>query len=161
VTLGSVRMGVVFSPKGPTLSSDLIPHHADTTDTIRSLAIAAARAADDKKANDVVVLDVGDTIGITDVFVIASAPNTRLVSFLAEEVERAVKAGGGGGPIASEGLEDSNWVLLDFGGFIVHLFLEETRRFYDLERLWADAPKLDWSTRYVEFDHHGAPSERS
>ncbi len=93
---------------------------------------------------DVVLLDVGDTIGITDVFLIASAPNTRLVSFLAEEVERAVKAAGGGGPIASEGLEDSNWVLLDFGGFIVHLFLDDTRRFYDLERLWADAPKIDW-----------------
>jgi ribosome-associated protein len=130
--------------EGQTLSSDLIPRHADTTETIHALAIAAARAADDKKGTDVLVLDVGDTIGITDVFVIASAPNTRLVSFMAEEVERAVKAAGGDGPIASEGLEDSNWVLLDFGGFIVHLFLEETRRFYDLERLWADAPKIDW-----------------
>ena len=118
---------------------------ADSTDSIRALAFAAARAADDKKGSDVLVLDVGETIGITDVFVIASAPNTRLVSFMAEEVERVVKEAGGAGPIASEGLEDANWVLLDFGGFIVHLFLEETRRFYDLERLWADAPKLDWS----------------
>lgn len=90
------------------------------------------------------VLDVGDTIGITDVFVIASAPNTRLVAFLAEDIERAVKAAGGSGPVASEGLDDANWILLDFGGFIVHIFLEETRRFYDLERLWSDAPKIDW-----------------
>ncbi len=126
------------------LSSDPTPRQADSTESIRALAFAAARAADDKKGSDVLVLDVGDTIGITDVFVIASAPNTRLVSFMAEEVERVVKEAGGDGPIASEGLEDANWVLLDFGGFIVHLFLEETRRFYDLERLWADAPKLDW-----------------
>lgn len=90
------------------------------------------------------MLDVGDTIGITDVFVIASASNTRLVAFLAEDIERAVKEAGGSGPVASEGLDDANWVLLDFGGFIVHIFLEETRRFYDLERLWSDAPKIDW-----------------
>ncbi len=129
------------------LSPDPAPRIvADSTDSIRALAFAAARAADDKKGSDVLVLDVGETIGITDVFVIASAPNTRLVSFMAEEVERVVKEAGGDGPIASEGLEDANWVLLDFGGFIVHLFLEETRRFYDLERLWADAPKLDWAS---------------
>jgi ribosome-associated protein len=127
------------------LSSDQTTRvQADTTDDIRLLAIAAARAADDKKATDVLVLDVGDTIGITDAFVIASASNTRLVSFLAEEVEKAVKDAGGNGPIATEGLEDANWVLLDFGGFLVHIFLEDTRRYYDLERLWSDAEKIDW-----------------
>ena len=135
------------STKERPLSSELTSSRpADTAEDIRLFAIAAARAADEKKANEIVVLDVGDTIGITDVFVIMSAPNTRLVSFLAEEVERAVKEAGGNGPIASEGLAESNWVLLDFGGFIVHVFLEETRRFYDLERLWSDAPRIEWAT---------------
>lgn len=135
-----------FNPsKELPLSSELTPHRqADTSDDIRLFAVAAARAADDKKGNDVLVLDVGDTIGITDMFVIASASNTRLVAFLAEDIERAVKEAGGSGPVASEGLDDANWVLLDFGGFIVHIFLEETRRFYDLERLWSDAPKINW-----------------
>ena len=140
-----VGLACPFAKDRP-LSSELTSNRpADTSDDIRLFAIAAARAADDKKANDIVVLDVGDTIGITDVFVIMSASNTRLVGFLAEEVERAVKQAGGSGPVASEGLDDANWVLLDFGGFIIHVFLEETRRFYDLERLWSDAPKIDWA----------------
>jgi ribosome-associated protein len=115
-----------------------------TPDDIRDLAIVAARAADDKKADDVLVLDVGDMLSITDAFVIASAGNSRLVATIADTIEAAVKAAGGPGPIATEGLEEASWVLLDFGGFVVHVFLEETRRYYDLERLWADAPRIDW-----------------
>ena len=115
-----------------------------TADDIRELVIVAARAADDKKADDVVILDVGETLSITDAFLIASAGNPRLVSTIADAIEAAVKAAGGPGPIATEGLEEASWVLLDFGGFVVHVFLEETRRYYDLERLWADAPKIEW-----------------
>lgn len=126
------------------------PARIDSTATIAQLAIVAARACDDKKADDVIVLDVGDTLSITDAFVIASASNNRLVAFLADAVEAAVKEAGGPGPIAIEGLEDANWVLMDFGGFVVHLFLEETRRFYDLERLWADVPRLSWAEALPE-----------
>ena len=115
-----------------------------TTDDIHTFVLIAARAADDKKAEDVVVLDVGETLSITDAFLIASAGNTRLVATIAESIEAAVKAAGGPGPIATEGLEEANWVLLDFGGFVVHVFLDETRRYYDLERLWADAPRIEW-----------------
>lgn len=115
-----------------------------TTDDIRELVIVAARAADDKKAEDVIILDVGETLSITDAFLIASAGNTRLVATIADAIEAAVKAAGGPGPIATEGLEEANWVLLDFGGFVVHVFLDETRRYYDLERLWADAPRIEW-----------------
>jgi ribosome-associated protein len=120
------------------------PRSSRTTDDIRVLAAVAARAADDKQANDVLLLDVGETFSVTDAFVIASASNTRLVASIADEIEAAVKAAGGPGPIAVEGLEEANWVLLDFGGFVVHVFLEDTRRYYDLERLWSDAPRLDW-----------------
>ncbi len=104
----------------------------------------AAQVADAKKASDVVILDVGDLVGITDLFVIASGSNRRLVMLVAEEIEAAVKAAGGPSPLSVEGLEEANWVLLDFGAFIVHIFQDETRAFYDLERLWKDAPRVSW-----------------
>ena len=104
----------------------------------------AARAADDKKALDPVVFDVSDTLVITDYFVVCSATNTRLVVTLAEEIEKAVKEAGGPGPVAVEGQREASWVLLDFGGVVVHVFLDEVRKFYDLERLWIDAPRLQW-----------------
>lgn len=104
----------------------------------------AAQAAVSKKANDVVILDVGEVLAITDSFVIASAPNDRLVRAVAEEVERRIKDEGGAAPLRVEGLREAEWVLLDYGDFVVHVFLEETRRFYDLERLWGDAPRVAW-----------------
>jgi ribosome-associated protein len=111
---------------------------------IREWVLLAAQAADDKKAIDPVVLEVGELLAITDYFVIASAPNDRLVETLAEEVERQVKEAGGPAPIRIEGLSDRQWVLMDYGDFVVHLFLEDVRRFYDLERLWVDAPRVEW-----------------
>jgi ribosome-associated protein len=114
------------------------------TSNIRQWAVIAARAADEKKATDVTVLDVGDLLGITDAFVICSATNRRLVLTLAEEVELAVRASGGPSPLSVEGLEEASWVLIDFGPFVVHVFEQETRAFYDLERLWRDAPRVSW-----------------
>ena len=108
------------------------------------LAVVAARAASSKKADDVVVLEVGEVLAITEAFVIASAGNDRLVRTIAEEVERQVKDAGGSGPLRVEGLGDARWVLLDYGDFVVHVFLDEVRRYYDLERLWSDAPKVEW-----------------
>ena len=106
--------------------------------------MTAAGAAAGKKADDVVVLDVGDIISITDWFVIASASNTRLVRTVVDEVERVLKEEAGISPRASEGLDDASWVLLDYGDLVVHVFLAETRAYYDLDRLWADAPRVDW-----------------
>jgi ribosome-associated protein len=63
---------------------------------------------------------------------------------IAEEVEAQVKAVGGPSPIRFEGVSDAQWVLLDYGDFVVHVFLDEIRRYYDLERLWADAPAIEW-----------------
>lgn len=90
------------------------------------------------------VIDVAETLAITDAFVICSASNPRLVASIAESIEEAVKEAGGPGPIAIEGLGEASWVLMDYGGFVVHVFLQETREFYDLERLWSDAPHIDW-----------------
>src|SRR5579871_5485598 len=110
-------------------------------------AEVAAQAAASKKADDIVILDVGAVLVITDTFVIASASNDRLVRTIAEEVEKRLKEEGRGGPRRVEGMREAEWVLLDYGEFVVHVFLEETRRFYDLERLWSDAPRVPWEER--------------
>ena len=116
-----------------------------TLDTIRHWVTTAARAASAKKAENTVVLDVGGVLSITDAFVITSGNNRRQVLTIAEEVEAQVKAADGPSPIRVEGLTDAQWVLLDYGDFVVHVFLDEVRRYYDLERLWADAPTIEWS----------------
>jgi len=109
----------------------------------------AARAAASKKGEDTVVLDVEKVLGITDAFVVTSGTNRRQVLTIAEEVEAQVKAAGGPAPLRTEGLSDAQWVLLDYGDFVVHVFQEEIRRYYDLERLWADAPRVEWEEAAV------------
>jgi ribosome-associated protein len=101
----------------------------------------AAKGASAKGGEGTVVLEVGELLGITDAFVISAGRNRRQVLTMADEVEAAVGRAGGPKPLRVEGREDAQWVLLDYGDFVVHLFLSETRRFYDLERLWADAPR--------------------
>ena len=105
-------------------------------------AIAAAEAATDKKANEVLVLDVGDILGITEAFVVASASNSRQVKAIVDEVEEQVRVLHGSTPVSVEGLDDAGWVLMDYGDFVVHVFLDDTREFYALERLWSDAPTI-------------------
>lgn len=83
-------------------------------------------------------------LSIVEHFVITSAPNTRQVRTIAEDVEEEVKRAGQGAPLRTEGLDDMTWALLDYGDVVVHVFLDETRAFYDLERLWADVPRLAW-----------------
>ena len=104
----------------------------------------AAEAASAKHGRDIVILDVGEVLSIVDVFVITSAPNTRQVATIAEEVEKHVKDAGGGGPLRVEGTDDNRWVLLDYGDVVVHVFLDEVREYYDLERLWSDVPRRAW-----------------
>lgn len=112
----------------------------------RALAVAAAHAAADKQGTDIVVLEVGEVLTIVDWFVITSASNARQVRTIAEEVEARSKADGGPGPLRTEGLDDARWVLLDFGEVVVHVFLDEVREYYALERLWSDVPRLDWES---------------
>jgi ribosome-associated protein len=100
---------------------------------IRNLARTAARAAAAKGGDDIQVLDVGHVLAICDLFVLASGRNHRQVRTIAEEVEARVKAVGGGPPLRIEGMDTGEWVLLDYGDFVVHVFHEETRRYYQLE----------------------------
>jgi ribosome-associated protein len=76
--------------------------------------------------------------------VITSGRNTRQVKTIAEEVEARMKATGGLSPLRVEGAEAAEWVLLDYGDFVVHAFLEPVRAYYELERLWSDAPRIEW-----------------
>jgi ribosome-associated protein len=116
-----------------------------TIDETERWAVEAARAADDKKGVDTVVLAVGEVLAITEHFVITHGTNDRQVRTIAGEVEQRIAQAGGPKPIRTEGLDDLSWVLLDYGDFVVHVFSEDARHFYELERLWADVPKVDWS----------------
>jgi ribosome-associated protein len=111
----------------------------------RDLAMVAARAADAKGAQDVVGLEVGDVLVVADEFVIASASNDRLVKAIVDDVERLVAEAGFSRPLRVEGLDDRHWVLIDYGDVVVHVFLDETREYYELERLWGDVPRLEWA----------------
>lgn len=120
------------------------PERSVSTQPSRYRAAVAARAASSKQGDDPVVLEVGGILAIVDWFVITSGSNPRQVRTIAEEVEEQVKALGEGGPFRVEGLDDARWVLLDFGDVVVHVFLDEVRAYYELERLWGDVAPLDW-----------------
>ena len=112
--------------------------------TSRDRARLAAAVADDKRGQDTIILDVGDVLAICELFIVTSAPNTRLVRTIAEEIETRISESGGGSPLRVEGLRDLQWVLVDYGDIVIHVFLEETRRFYDIERLYRDVPRVEW-----------------
>jgi ribosome-associated protein len=109
----------------------------------REVAIAAARAAVGKQGEDVTVLDVRSVIVITDFFVIVSGRSARQVRTITESIESALKELGVK-PVRREGETEGQWVLLDYVDVVVHVFGEEERRYYDLERLWKDAGTLTW-----------------
>jgi ribosome-associated protein len=114
----------------------------DGRDDVPEAALVAARAADAKLGLDTVVLGMRHLLEVTDAFVVTSGANSRQVRTIVEEVERQVKESCGRTPWAIEGLRDLTWVLMDYGDFLVHVFLAEARAYYDLERLWGDAPRL-------------------
>ncbi len=112
----------------------------------RRWAVAAAAAADERKGVDTMVIDVGDVLVVTDLFVITHGNNARQVRSITEGVEQMVKEAGGPSPLRIEGADDRQWVLIDYGPFVVHVFDAERRSLYQLERLWGDCKVLDWQT---------------
>lgn len=110
------------------------------------LAVAAARVADAHHATDVVVLQVGDVVALTEYFVIAEASNKRLVNAVVDEVEAQLKVLLERAPIRVEGMRENQWVLIDYGDVIVHVFHAEERAYYRLERLYGDVSRTDWAT---------------
>ena len=115
-----------------------------STAAAAALAITAARAADDKKAENTIVLQVGNVLGITEYFVITSASNRRLVRTIVDAVEEQVRAEHGRSPLRSEGVGEQQWVLVDFGDVVVHVFADDVRAYYEIERLYRDVPRLEW-----------------
>lgn len=109
---------------------------------IQRQALAAASAASSKKGEEIVVLDVGPILAITDYFVIASGTNDRQVRTIVDEIERQLKDRFDIAPLRVEGAAEGRWVLMDYGDFWVHVFLDETRQYYELERLWSDAERV-------------------
>ena len=109
-------------------------------DLLHELRVAAA-ALDEKKAFQVLALDVSARTSIADTFVICSVGSTRQAQAVADEVDRALSAIGHK-PLSVEGYQQGSWVLMDFGDIVLHIFLEERRDYYALERLWGDAPDI-------------------
>ena len=124
------------------VDADTVPEMTDVDP--RTLAVAAARVADAEKATDVKVLEVGDVLGVTEFFVIAGASNRRLVRRLVDAIEAGCRDQTGRSPVRTEGAREQQWVLLDYGDVVVHLFLDEIRDFYEIERLYRDVPVIDW-----------------
>ncbi|MBW3657467.1 MAG: ribosome silencing factor [Actinobacteria bacterium] len=116
-----------------------MPAHQESVD----LAVAAARAADDKKASDLSILEVADILAVVDLFVLASAGSDRQLKAIADEIERVLREDHDRKPARREGTPASGWVLLDYGDIVCHLFSTEQRDFYSLERLWSDVPRRD------------------
>ena len=105
----------------------------------------AVRAARDKKAADIVVLDLRTASGFTDYFVICTGQNPRQISAIADAVVASVREQAGERPALVEGIEKSAWVLLDYFNFVVHVFSPDCRAFYNLERLWGNAVRHEMS----------------
>jgi len=111
-------------------------------DPIQHRVRTAVNAALDKKALDLDVLEVGELTSIADYFILCSATSERQAQAIADNVVERVRAEDKLKPLLVEGSTPGRWILIDFGDFIVHVFTEETRRFYGLERLWGDAPNV-------------------
>jgi ribosome-associated protein len=106
---------------------------------------AAVEAARDKKAMDTVVLDLRKADGFTDFFVICSGTNARQITAIADAVQETLKQQLGERPGVAEGVKSSEWILLDYFNFVVHVFSRECRSFYGLERLWGNATRYEFS----------------
>jgi ribosome-associated protein len=114
----------------------------------------AVSAAHDKKATDVVVLDLRKAAGFTDYFVICTGNNSRQIRAIADGVTETLKKDYDERPTLAEGADKSEWVLLDYFNFVVHVFSRECRAFYDLERLWGNADRYELPDAEGPADHH-------
>ena len=131
----------IYDPAQPRANRRRRPIGADT----EAIATAqhAAQIIADKKGFDLILLDVSKLIVVTDLFLIATGTSTRHVKTLVEEVEYGLKKDIDRRTLRREGEDHSRWVLLDYGDVVIHVFDAETRDYYELERLWADAPHIE------------------
>ena len=111
----------------------------------KELAVIAAEALDDKKGREIAAIEITDLTTLADYFVIATGSSNTQINALCDAVEKAMKERADLAPLHREGHRDGTWVLLDYGSIAVHIFSEEARAFYSLERLWSDGKPLDLS----------------
>lgn len=113
-----------------------------TIEKIREMAALAVDALEDKKAEDIRIIDIREVSVVADYFIIASGNNRNQIQAFADEIEE--RLGKAEYPMkSSEGYENANWILLDFGDLLIHLFDKENRLFYDLERIWRDGKRIE------------------
>jgi len=113
-------------------------------------ALAAARTADDNRGRDIVVLDLRELTTFFDYFVIASGTSRRQLHAISEEIDHALEEGMGDRRLGIEGYDESRWILLDYGDVVIHLFEPETRAYYALEDLWAQAKRVPFEPRSAD-----------
>ena len=109
------------------------------------LAVFIARVIDEKQGENTIVIPVGPVVGITEYFIVTSASNVRLVRAITDAVLNNVREAVGKGPLRSEGTREQQWVLIDYGDVVVHVFIDEMRRFYEIERLYKDIVPTPWA----------------
>ena len=116
-------------------------------------AIIAAEAAAEKKAEDVLAINVAELLVVTDYFVIATGRTNIQVRAIADEIEDQLRERGGIKVIGREGADEAKWLLLDYGDLVIHVFQPEEREFYRLEKLWSDAPRLKLPAAVANVTH--------
>ena len=126
----------------------------DTIEAVRK----AAEAANDAKAADITALDVSEPVSLTEAFLIATGSSPRQVIAIAENVEKRLYLDCGLRPRDREGVQEGEWVLLDYGDFVVHIFGEKAREFYGLDNLWGDCPRIGMHLEHPETVHSGHPA---
>jgi len=122
-------------------------------------AIIAAESAAEKKAENVVAIEVAELLVVTDFFVIATGKSDTQVKAIADEIEHGLLERGGIKPIGREGISEGKWILLDYGDLVIHVFQKPERDFYRLEKLWGDAPRLELAPEIANIVEEPTPSE--
>jgi len=136
--------------EGAQLKTNPSPPSADDPEASRELALRVAEAALDKKAARIEIIDVRGKVDYTDYVVVMSGRSDRQVAAIARGIEEDLKSKYGARCSGVEGLPQGNWVLLDFGDVVVHIFHQDTRDYYDLEALWLDADRVEFEGRQVD-----------
>jgi ribosome-associated protein len=124
------------------------PQNVSKENAARSLelALAAARTARDNNGQDIVMLDMTGITSIFDYFVIATGSSQRQLNAISDEIQRCLEKEMNDKRYSDHAVERSSWIVLDYGTVVIHLFDDDTRKFYSLENLWADSPRVDWQS---------------
>ena len=134
---------VLATVNDDTPEADDVVEGGDESLSPRDMALIAAKAADERKATDIMVLEVGQLVDVTDYFVIVTARNVPQVESILDYVEECLRKQAHIKPISRESTRDRSWEILDYGRFVVDVFQPEAREYYRLENLWGDAPMVD------------------